>query len=98
MTFVITDLCRSCVYTDCVQVCPVDAMYDTGEQLIINPDECIECGFCEPECPSEAIFHESELPDAHQASLAYNNDAFNSRSNYPSSVQEMREPSGPSCS
>ncbi len=62
MTFVITDSCQSCRFTDCVSVCPVDCFYGDGNQLYINPDECIDCGACEPECPVEAIFDESNLP------------------------------------
>ncbi len=58
MTFVVTDLCIKCKYTDCVEVCPVDCFYEGENMLVINPDECIDCGVCEPECPIEAI-----LPD-----------------------------------
>jgi ferredoxin len=58
MTFVVTDICILCKYTDCVEVCPVDCFYEGENMLVINPDECIDCGVCEPECPIEAI-----LPD-----------------------------------
>lgn len=58
MTFVVTDICIMCKYTDCVEVCPVDCFYEGENMLVINPDECIDCGVCEPECPIEAI-----LPD-----------------------------------
>lgn len=58
MTFVVTDVCIRCKYTDCVEVCPVDCFYEGENMLVINPDECIDCGVCEPECPIEAI-----LPD-----------------------------------
>jgi len=58
MTFVVTDVCIMCKYTDCVEVCPVDCFYEGENMLVINPDECIDCGVCEPECPIEAI-----LPD-----------------------------------
>ncbi len=54
MTYVVTDNCIKCKYTDCVEVCPVDCFYE-GEFLVIHPDECIVCGVCEPECPAEAI-------------------------------------------
>lgn len=60
MTFVVTDACIKCKYTDCVEVCPVDCFYEGETMLVINPDECIDCGVCEPECPAEAIFAESE--------------------------------------
>ena len=58
MTFVVTDVCIACKYTDCVEVCPVDCFYEGENMLVIDPDECIDCGVCEPECPVEAI-----LPD-----------------------------------
>ncbi|MCB1783291.1 MAG: ferredoxin family protein [Alphaproteobacteria bacterium] len=58
MTFVVTDVCIRCKYTDCVEVCPVDCFYEGENMLVINPDECIDCGVCEPECPIDAI-----LPD-----------------------------------
>jgi len=60
MTFVVTDACVRCKYTDCVEVCPVDCFYEGENMLVINPDECIDCGVCEPECPVEAIKPESE--------------------------------------
>ncbi len=60
MTFVVTDACIKCKYTDCVEVCPVDCFYEGENMLIINPDECIDCGVCEPECPAEAIVPESD--------------------------------------
>lgn len=62
MTFVVTDNCQACRFTDCVSVCPVDCFYGDDEQLYINPDECIDCGACEPECPVEAIYDEANLP------------------------------------
>jgi ferredoxin len=62
MTYVVADPCVKCKYTDCVAVCPVDCFYEGKNSLAINPDECIDCGACEPECPTTAIFEESELP------------------------------------
>ncbi len=62
MTFVVTDVCIRCKYTDCVEVCPVDCFYEGENMLVISPDECIDCGVCEPECPVEAI-----LPDTDTA-------------------------------
>jgi ferredoxin len=55
MTFVVTEACIKCKYTDCVEVCPVDCFYEGPEMLVIRPDECIDCGVCEPECPIDAI-------------------------------------------
>ena len=55
MTYVVTDACIRCKYMDCVEVCPVDCFYEGENMLMIHPDECIDCGVCEPECPAEAI-------------------------------------------
>ena len=60
MTFVVTEACIKCKYTDCVEVCPVDCFYEGENMLVINPDECIDCGVCEPECPADAILPEAE--------------------------------------
>jgi len=62
MTFIVTDNCVKCKYTDCVEVCPVDCFYEGPNFLVIDPDECIDCALCEPECPANAIFSEDELP------------------------------------
>ena len=62
MTFVVTDNCIKCKYTDCVEVCPVDCFYEGPNFLVIHPDECIDCALCEPECPANAIFSEDEVP------------------------------------
>ena len=59
MTYVVTDECVKCKYTDCVEVCPVDCFYEGELMLVINPDECIDCGVCVPECPVDAIKEES---------------------------------------
>ena len=80
MTYIITRLCRDCVDTACVAVCPVDCIYRyTGDdsatfpkQLYIHPDECIDCALCEPECPVDAIFSEDELPEDQQRFLELN--------------------------
>ena len=62
MTYFVKDECIKCKLTDCVEVCPVDCFYEGENFLVINPDECIDCGLCEPECPVDAIFSEDELP------------------------------------
>ena len=62
MTYLVNDKCIKCKYMDCVEVCPVDCFYEGPEFLVIHPDECIDCGLCEPECPVDAIFSEDELP------------------------------------
>ncbi|WHU01753.1 MULTISPECIES: ferredoxin FdxA [unclassified Sphingomonas] len=60
MTYVVTDNCIRCKYMDCVEVCPVDCFYEGENMLVINPNECIDCGVCEPECPAEAILPDTE--------------------------------------
>lgn len=55
MTYVVNDGCIKCKHMDCVEVCPVDCFYEGENMLVINPDECIDCGVCEPECPADAI-------------------------------------------
>jgi len=60
MTYVVTDSCIRCKYMDCVEVCPVDCFYEGENMLVIHPDECIDCGVCEPECPVEAIKPDTE--------------------------------------
>lgn len=64
MTFVVTEQCIKCKYTDCVEVCPVDCFYEGPNFLVINPDECIDCALCEPECPVNAILSEDDLTEA----------------------------------
>ena len=60
MPYVVTDGCIKCKYTDCVEVCPVDCFYEGENMLVIHPDECIDCGVCEPECPAEAIVPDTD--------------------------------------
>lgn len=60
MAYVVTEACILCKYSDCVEVCPVDCFYEGENMLVINPDECIDCGVCEPECPAEAIVPDSD--------------------------------------
>ena len=60
MTYVVTDNCIKCKYMDCIEVCPVDCFYEGENMLVIHPDECIDCGVCEPECPADAIKPDTE--------------------------------------
>lgn len=60
MTYVVTESCIRCKYMDCIEVCPVDCFYEGENMLVIHPDECIDCGVCEPECPVEAIIPDTE--------------------------------------
>ena len=60
MTYLVNDKCIRCKHTDCVEVCPVDCFYEGPNMLVINPDECIDCGVCVPECPVDAIIEDTE--------------------------------------
>lgn len=74
MTYVVTENCIKCKYTDCVDVCPVDCFHEGPNFLVIDPEECIDCTLCVPECPAEAIFAEDDVPDKQRAFLAINAD------------------------
>ena len=74
MTFVVTDNCIKCKYTDCVEVCPVDCFYEGPNFLVIHPDECIDCALCEPEYPAQAIFSEDEVPENMQEFIELNSE------------------------
>jgi len=62
MTYVVTENCIKCKYTDCVEVCPVDCFHEGPNMLVIDPDECIDCTLCVPECPANAIYAEDDVP------------------------------------
>ena len=64
MTYIVKDECIKCKLTDCVEVCPVDCFYEGENMLVINPDECIDCGVCEPECPIDAIVSDVFCPNS----------------------------------
>ncbi len=72
MTFVVTESCIRCKYTDCVEVCPVDCFHEGPNFLVIDPDECIDCTLCEPECPVNAIYAEEDLPEDQRDFLEIN--------------------------
>lgn len=72
MAFVVTENCIKCKYTDCVDVCPVDCFHEGPNFLVIDPDECIDCTLCEPECPAQAIFPEEDVPADQQDFIALN--------------------------
>lgn len=88
MTFVVTDNCIKCKYTDCVEVCPVDCFYEGPNFLVIDPDECIDCALCEPECPAEAIFSEDEIPSGQEAFIEINAELAGSWTN----ITERKDP------
>lgn len=72
MTFVVTENCIKCKFTDCVDVCPVDCFHEGPNFLVIDPDECIDCSLCEPECPANAIHAEDEVPKDQQEFIQLN--------------------------
>jgi ferredoxin len=72
MTYVVTENCIQCKYTDCVDVCPVDCFVEGPNFLAINPDECIDCTLCVAECPAEAIFAEDDVPANQQQFIELN--------------------------
>ena len=72
MTFVVTQACIKCKYTDCVSVCPVDCFHEGPNFLVINPEGCIDCGVCIPECPASAIFEEDNVPEDQQEFIEIN--------------------------
>ncbi|MEM9223412.1 MAG: ferredoxin FdxA [Pseudomonadota bacterium] len=76
MTYIVGDNCIKCKYTDCVEVCPVDCFYEGENMLVIHPDECIDCGVCEPECPADAIRPDTEpgLEDFLELNARYANE------------------------
>ena len=72
MTYVVDENCIKCKLMDCVEVCPVDCFYEGENMLVIHPDECIDCGACEPECPWQAIFEEVAVPDVFEEDTPLN--------------------------
>ncbi len=66
MSYLVTDNCIKCKHMDCVAVCPVDCFYEGENMLVINPDECIDCGVCEPECPADAILADNAFSTPHE--------------------------------
>ena len=88
MTFVVTEACIKCKLTDCVEVCPVDCFHEGPNMLVIDPDECIDCTLCEPECPVEAIKSEDDLTDDEQHFLPLNTELSQQ---WPV-ISEMKDP------
>ena len=72
MTYVVTEQCIRCKYTDCVDACPVDCFHEGPNMLVINPDECIDCHLCVAECPVDAIYSDNDLPEDQSHMLKHN--------------------------
>jgi len=88
MPYVITTICVGVKDKGCLTACPMDCIYEGEKQLYIHPDQCIDCGACEPACPVGAIFLDQEVPPAHQASILENVEFF--RSGLPGSTEPAR--------
>ena len=91
MAYIVAEPCIKCKYTDCVTVCPVNCFYEGENFLTINPDECIDCGACVPECPTEAIFAEDDLPEKWKDYAQLNADYAKSWPNISAKKQPLPE-------
>lgn len=91
MTHVVTERCVDCRYTDCCAVCPVDCFYETKDpaMLVIDPDTCIDCGLCIPECPVHAIYPEDELPEVYSEWMDKNRDLYPEGENVTTKVDAL---------
>ena len=87
MTYVITENCIKCKYTDCVEVCPVDCFHEGPNFLVINPEECIDCSLCEPECPINAIISDEDITDSNKHFLEIN-EKFSKKSPILTEIKE----------
>ena len=90
MSYVVTDACIKCKYTDCVEVCPVDCFREGPNFLVIDPDECIECSLCVPECPVAAIYAEDEVPADQQGFIELNRELAKNPAWMP--ITERKDP------
>ncbi|MDX8392116.1 MAG: ferredoxin family protein [Mariprofundaceae bacterium] len=99
MAFVVTQICKDCVDTACVDVCPVDCFYqpkeisaETPNMLYISPEECIDCAVCEPECPWEAIYPEEDVPEVFTSDIVLNEDCDTKRDAFVLAEVNEHEP------
>jgi len=98
MAFVVCEPCRDCKYTDCVVVCPCDCFYQDDHQLYIDPENCIDCDACVPECPVEAIFPETSVPRQWSQFIQLNAERVAALKQVDGAIRERQEPEeGPSC-
>ena len=91
MTYVVVARCVDCRYTDCCAVCPVDCFYEIGDpaMLVIDPDTCIDCVLCIPECPVHAIYPEEEVPEQYQEWTAKNAELYGQGTNITSKTDAL---------
>ena len=100
MTYIVVENCIKCKYTDCVEVCPVDCFHEGPNMLIIDPDECIDCTLCEPECPVDAIVSEDDVPTGMEefiklnAELAKNWPTISEMKDAPADADDWKEVTG----
>ncbi|MBM4071944.1 MAG: ferredoxin family protein [Planctomycetes bacterium] len=98
MALVVCAPCHDCKYTDCVTVCPVDCFYEDEQQLYIDPEECIDCMACIPECPVEAIFHALEVPSRWTDFIQLNAERAKALKQAGGHITQQRAPMlGPGC-
>lgn len=98
MAYVVCEPCCDCKYTDCVTVCPCDCFYQDERQLYIDPDHCIDCEACVPECPVEAIFHDASVPLPWTRFIQLNAERVSSLKQNATPLTERLEPKlGPDC-
>ncbi len=90
MAHVVTSPCKGTKDTSCMKVCPVTCFYDAGEVLLINPDECIDCGLCVPECPVSAIFPMDEVPDSDKEWIETNKKFFEGKTDDQKEALRMK--------
>src|SRR5262245_50239616 len=98
MAYVVCEPCRHCKYTDCVVACPCDCFYHDDDQLYIDPNECIDCDACRPECPVEAIFPEGEVPAQWTQYVELNAERASALQSIGGHITEWQAPKlGPGC-
>ena len=91
MTYIVNDKCVNCRFTDCVEVCPVDCFYIGENTIVIHPDECIDCGVCEPECPAGAIVPDTDMPPELEKWLQFNTEMAEVWPNITEKIDELPE-------
>ena len=91
MTYIVNEKCINCRFTDCVEVCPVDCFYIGENTIVIHPEECIDCGVCEPECPANAIVPDTDMDDNLQYWLEFNTKYSEEWPNITKSIPKMAD-------